>query len=110
MANLTFEQALKRFEEIVEALETEDLDLEKSLQFYEEGVNLYRYCNQQLPGAEKRIDILQTKTDGTLAAEPFVLCDEPANSDVGRRTLPPSLETAYYAASGGLFRAAAAAC
>ncbi len=34
MANLTFEQALKRFEEIVEALETEDLDLEKSLQFY----------------------------------------------------------------------------
>ena len=42
MAVLTFEQALKRFEEIVEALETEDLDLEKSLQFYEEGVNLYR--------------------------------------------------------------------
>ena len=31
--------------------------------------------------AEKRIDILQTKTDGTLAAEPFVLRDEPANSN-----------------------------
>ena len=81
MANLTFEQALKRFEEIVEALETEDLDLEKSLQFYEEGVNLYRYCSQQLQAAEKRIDILQTKADGTLAAEPFVLHDEPSNSN-----------------------------
>jgi len=81
VANLTFEQALKRFEEIVEALETEDLDLEKSLQFYEEGVNLYRYCNQQLQAAEKRIDILQTKADGTLAAEPFVLHDEPSNSN-----------------------------
>ena len=81
MADLTFEQALKRFEEIVEALDTEDLDLEKSLQFYEEGVNLYRCCNQQLQGAEKRIDILQTKADGTLAAEPFVLRDEPSNSN-----------------------------
>jgi len=81
VADLTFEQALKRFEEIVEALETEDLDLEKSLQFYEEGVNLYRYCNQQLQAAEKRIDILQTKSDGTLAAEPFVLRDEPSNSN-----------------------------
>ncbi len=81
VADLTFEQALKRFEEIVEALETEDLDLEKSLQFYEEGVNLYRYCNQQLQAAEKRIDILQTTADGTLTAEPFVLPDEPPNSN-----------------------------
>ena len=81
MADLTFEQALKRFEEIVEALETEDLDLEKSLQFYEEGVNLYRHCNQQLQAAEKRIDILQTKADGTLAAEPFVLRDESSISN-----------------------------
>lgn len=67
---------MKRFEEIVEALETEDLDLEKSLQFYEEGVNLYRHCNQQLQAAEKRIDILQTRTDGTLTAEPFVLRED----------------------------------
>lgn len=40
MADLTFEQALRRLEEIVEALETEDLDLDKSLQFFEEGVHL----------------------------------------------------------------------
>ena len=92
VADLTFEQALKRFEELVEALETEDLDLEKSLQFYEEGVNLYRYCNQQLQAAEKRIDILQTKADGTLAAEPFVLQDDSPSSN-GETT---------YAASGGL--------
>ena len=57
VADLTFEQALKRFEEIVEALETEDLDLEKSLQFYEEGVNLYRYCNQQLQAAERQANV-----------------------------------------------------
>ena len=79
MADLTFEQALKRLEEIVEALETEDLDLDKSLQFFEEGVALSRHCNQQLQAAEKRIDILLTQADGTLSAEPFVLSDEPSN-------------------------------
>ncbi len=76
MVDLTFEQALRRLEEIVEALETEDLDLDKSLQFFEEGVSLSRHCNQQLQAAEKRIDVLLTKADGTLAAEPFTLPDE----------------------------------
>lgn len=68
---------MKRFEDIVEALETANLDLEQSLQRYEEGVHLYRYCHQQLQAAEKRIDVLHTQADGTLAAEPFVLRDEP---------------------------------
>ena len=80
MSDLTFEQALKRLEEIVEALETEDLDLDKSLQFFEEGVSLSRHCNQQLQAAEKRIDILLTKADGTLTAEPFTLSDDNSNS------------------------------
>jgi exodeoxyribonuclease VII small subunit len=79
MAELTFEQALRRLEEIVEALETEDLDLDKSLQFFEEGVTLSRHCNQQLQAAEKRIDVLLTKADGTLATEPFILPDDPSS-------------------------------
>ena len=81
MADLTFEQALKRLEEIVEALETEDLDLDKSLQFFEEGVTLSRHCNQQLQAAEKRIDVLTSKADGELEAEPFTLSpDDAANA------------------------------
>jgi exodeoxyribonuclease VII small subunit len=88
MADLTFEQALRRLEEIVEALETEDLDLDKSLQFFEEGVHLSRHCNQQLQAAEKRIDMLLSKADGTLEAEPFMLPDDGANaSDEGNTTL-----------------------
>lgn len=82
MNELTFEQALKRLEEIVEALETEDLDLDKSLQFFEEGVSLSRHCNQQLQAAEKRIDTLLRKADGTLAIEPFTMPPD-ASSDNG---------------------------
>lgn len=81
MAELTFEQALKRLEEIVEALETEDLDLDKSLQFFEESVQLYRHCDQQLQAAEKRIDILRTRNDGSLVPEPLTLQeDAPGNN------------------------------
>ena len=81
MADLTFEHALKRLEEIVEALETEDLDLDKSLQFFEEGVHLSRHCNQQLQAAEKRIDVLLSKADGVLEAEPFILPEDASGSN-----------------------------
>lgn len=87
MADLTFEQALKRLEEIVEALETDDLDLEKSVQFYEEGVSMYRHCTQQLQRAEKRIDILQENEDGTLTAEPF-LAQEENGAGNGQEEIP----------------------
>ena len=76
MTDLTFEQALKRLEEIVEALEMDDLELEKSVQFYEEGVSMYRHCTQQLQRAEKRIDVLQANDDGTLTPEPFAIQEE----------------------------------
>ena len=87
MADLSFEQALKRLEEIVEALETDDLDLEKSVQFYEEGVSMYRHCTQQLQRAEKRIDILQADDDGTLTPEPFVVQEDNGTSN-GQEEIP----------------------
>lgn len=87
MTDLTFEQALKRLEEIVEALETDDLDLEKSVQFYEEGVSMYRHCTQQLQRAEKRIDILQANDDGTLTPEPFLMQDENGTTS-GQEEIP----------------------
>ena len=76
MSDLTFEQALRRLEEIVEALETEDLDLDKSLQFFEEGVSLSRHCNQQLQAAEKRIDIFIAAqlVDSTLSDVVPLMC------------------------------------
>ena len=87
MTDLSFEQALKRLEEIVEALETDDLDLEKSVQFYEEGVSMYRHCTQQLQRAEKRIDILQAAADGALTPEPFVVQEDNGASN-GQEEIP----------------------
>lgn len=55
---IKFEAAMKRMEEIVAELEKEDLDLEKSLSLFEEGIRMSRICSQQLDQAEKKIEKL----------------------------------------------------
>lgn len=59
-----FESALKRLEEIVKELEEADLSLEQSLERYEKGVSLARFCNTKLEEAEKRIAMLEKTPDG----------------------------------------------
>jgi len=57
-AELNFEDALARLEQIVEELESGDLGLESALSAFEEGVSLSRRCSGQLEDAERRIEIL----------------------------------------------------
>lgn len=64
----TFEQAVKRLEEIVSDLENGQLGLEDSLKRYEEGIGLIRVCGQQLKDAEQKIQLLQKKS-GQLVLE-----------------------------------------
>lgn len=66
----SFEQALKRLEEIVGQLESGEVPLESALKLYEEGVKLSRLCTQQLQDAERRVDLLEDR-DGELRARPF---------------------------------------
>ena len=55
---LTFEESLKRLEEIVEKLEDGKLSLNESLVLYEEGVKLSRECNRQLTEVQGRLEAL----------------------------------------------------
>jgi exodeoxyribonuclease VII small subunit len=56
-----FESALSELDAIVKALEEGDLPLEKSLELYERGVQLARFCHARLEGAERRIEILNER-------------------------------------------------
>ena len=56
-----FEAAIAELEIIVKKLEEGDLPLETSLQLYERGVQLSRFCHSQLEQAEKRIEILNER-------------------------------------------------
>jgi exodeoxyribonuclease VII small subunit len=71
MQEPTFEGSLKRLEEIVAQLEGNALALEQSLEIFEEGVKLVRFCTGRLDDAERRIEILLTDKAGRLHAEPF---------------------------------------
>ncbi len=71
MAKLTFEEAMKQLEQIVQELESGDLPLEKAILKYEEGVRLSRFCSEKLDETEKRITILQDQ-EGNVLEKPFM--------------------------------------
>jgi exodeoxyribonuclease VII small subunit len=53
--NMTYEQAIKRLEEIVATLEQGTLSLEESLKLYEEGAKLSEFCHKTLKDARQKI-------------------------------------------------------
>lgn len=53
--NLSYEQAVKRLEEIVAKLEEGSLPLEESLKLYEEGAKLSEFCHKTLSEAKQKI-------------------------------------------------------
>jgi len=53
-----FESAIAELESIVKTLEEGDLPLEKSLELFERGIELSRYCHGRLEQAERRIEVL----------------------------------------------------
>jgi exodeoxyribonuclease VII small subunit len=53
--NLSFEQALKRLEEIVETLEAGNISLEESIKIYQEGIALSKLCSGKLEEAEGKV-------------------------------------------------------
>ena len=59
-----FESAISELEKIVKQLEDGDLALDKSLALFERGIELSRYCHDQLTAAERRIEMLTER--GTL--------------------------------------------
>jgi exodeoxyribonuclease VII small subunit len=71
MAQVKFEEAIKRLEEIVAALEKGNLSLEDSLKIFEEGVKLSKSCLKILDDAEKKVEILLKEKDGKRRLKPF---------------------------------------
>ena len=71
MDEIKFENAMKRLEEIVTKLEEGELTLDETLNLYEEGVKLSKFCLQKLQEAEKRIAILSKDEEGENSFEPF---------------------------------------
>ena len=55
MDNITFEQAMSRLEEIIAALENNQISLEKSVDLFQEGIKLSKICSDKLAGIEDKV-------------------------------------------------------
>jgi exodeoxyribonuclease VII small subunit len=64
IAELSFEAALKRLEEIVRKLESGEASLDESIELYGEGDRLKQQCEARLQAAQARIDKIQLGRDG----------------------------------------------
>ena len=71
MAEVKFEEALKKLEKIVEDLEKGDLSLDEALKKYQEGIELSRSCSSRLESAKKKIDILVKNKKGDFEFKPL---------------------------------------
>jgi exodeoxyribonuclease VII small subunit len=65
----SFENALKKLDEIVQRLEKGELPLEESLKLYEEGIRLSRLCHAKLDEAQGRIEMLIKDARGDLVLD-----------------------------------------
>ena len=60
--DLNFKKSINRLEEIVEKLESQDLDLEEAVDLLAEGIELHKKCQEKLKSAQVKINKL-LKTD-----------------------------------------------
>src|SRR3546814_7371591 len=66
-SSLSFEDALKRLEAIVQQLESGDVPLDQSITLYAEGDLLRQQCQKRLQDAQARIDKIALGSDGSVA-------------------------------------------
>lgn len=71
MAEIKFEDALKKLEKIVTDLEDGNLSLDDALDKYEEGIKLSKLCAKRLEAAKKKVEILLKSEDGSVDLKPF---------------------------------------
>jgi exodeoxyribonuclease VII small subunit len=71
MAEMKFEDALKKLEKIVGDLENGNIPLDEALEKYEERIKLSKACAKKLEVAKKKVEILLKSEDGSFELKDF---------------------------------------
>jgi len=61
MKEQTFEQAIKKLDELIASLERGELSLEQSIEVYEQGVKLTAFCTNELKSAKLKLEELKAE-------------------------------------------------
>ena len=65
----SFEDSLKRLEEIASLLDNENVGLDQAISLYEEGIELSKSCMTKLKEAELKITMLKKNLDNETIKE-----------------------------------------
>ena len=71
MSAPSLQEDLARLDAIVRALEANDLDLDRALALFEEGVERLRTARERLQAAELRLRQLREAADGSVRVDDF---------------------------------------
>lgn len=74
----TFKEAIEELEKITDSLESGELELEESLALFERGVELIKYCQDKLDGAQAKVEVLVDSLQGEIEA---VALEDAAEAD-----------------------------
>ncbi|MEQ8370736.1 MAG: exodeoxyribonuclease VII small subunit [Alphaproteobacteria bacterium] len=69
--SMSFEDALKELETIVDRLERGEAKLDDSIRAYERGAALKRHCQARLEEARSKVEKITLASDGAPQTEPF---------------------------------------
>lgn len=70
IAAMSFEEALKELEQIVQKLESGQGRLDEAIESYERGAALKQHCEAKLREAQAKVEKIVLATDGSVKAEP----------------------------------------
>ncbi len=80
--DISFEESLKRLEEIVEKLEKGELSLDEALKLYEEGMYFSDICLEKLNESKQKVEKLTRVDDQKYYTKPFsIKNNEEANNE-----------------------------
>ena len=69
--DLSFEEAMKQLQGIVDKLESGQETLENAIDLYQLGNKLRQHCEQKLSIAKAKIEKITAVKDGEITTEPF---------------------------------------
>ncbi len=71
LANLSFEDAMAKLEEIIQKMDSAEVKLENAVWLYEEGVKLKKICEEKLQSAKMKIEKITLSPSGKVSTEKF---------------------------------------
>ena len=69
LEKLTFEEAMKELEELVDGLDKGDVSLDEAIAAYDRGSQLKDYCEKKLQEAKMKVDTIQVSDNANTIPE-----------------------------------------